>query len=256
VHHAASKGFAADAATYVRGRPDYPPEALEWLRKSLGLREGTIVLDLGAGTGKFTKLLLVTGAKVVAVEPIAQMLDQLRSNVPAAAAVIGDATHIPLATESIDAVVCAQSFHWFANAGALAEIHRVLKPGGSLGLIWNIRDESVDWVARLTALIDPFEGGAPRMASGAWSTLFPAPGFGPLHESHFRHGHTGPPEQVILDRVASTSFIAALPAPQREQVLADVRHLIETTPSLAGRPEVTFPYYTTALHCERMPHGG
>ena len=125
------------------------------------------------------------------------------------------------------------------------------RPGGVLGLIWNVRDESVDWVVQLTTLITPYEGDAPRMASGEWRKLFPARGFGPLHETRFLHGHSGPPERVIVDRILSISFIAALPADERNSVATQVRNLIASTPSLAGQPEVTFPYYTAAFHCTR-----
>lgn len=252
MHPAASEGFAAGAETYARGRPDYPAQALEWLKISLELREGKIAVDLGAGTGKFTRHLLATGAQVIAVDPVAQMLDQLRRSAPEADARPGSAERIPVDSGSVDVVVCSQSFHWFSTRAALDEIHRVLRPGGLLGLIWNVRDESVDWVARLTRLIARYEGDAPRMASGEWRKLFPAPGFGPLREARFPHGHTGAPERVIVDRTLSISFIAALPDAERASVAAQVRDLINSTPALAGQTEVTFPYYTAAFHCERQ----
>lgn len=252
VHWSAAEGFARGAETYARGRPDFPPEAQAWLREQIGLAAGCTVVDLGAGTGKFTAELLATGARVFAVDPVAPMLDQLRLSAPGATVIVGQAESIPLADEACDAVVCAQSFHWFANKKALAEIRRVLKPGGRLGLIWNVRDESVDWVKKLTGLIDPYEGDAPRMASGKWHKRFPATGFGPLTESCFPHGHTGSPERVIVDRVASVSFIAALPVAERERVIEKVRALIAATPALAGREEVTFPYVTAAYSCVRQ----
>jgi ubiquinone/menaquinone biosynthesis C-methylase UbiE len=121
------------------------------LLEDLGLRAGKVVLDLGAGTGKFTRMLLATGASVIAVEPVPQMLEQLAHTAPDSKAIVGAAERIPLADSAVDAVVCAQAFHWFATSAALAEIRRVLKPGGVLGLIWNVRNESVEWVARLTA---------------------------------------------------------------------------------------------------------
>ncbi len=235
----------------MRGRPDYPAEALNWLRTAIGLQSGKTVIDLGAGTGKFTKHLLATGAKVLAVDPVAPMLDQLLQRVPGVEALVGDAEHIPLPDRSADALVCAQSFHWFARASAIEEIRRVLKPGGVFGLIWNVRDESVDWVARLGRLIELYEGDAPRVTDGTWRSLFPAPGFGPLHESRFPHTHVGSPEHVIIDRVASISFIAALPADERERCLARVRELIRTTPALVEQGEVRFPYQTAAYHCIR-----
>ena len=253
VHRAAAEGFSSGADTYVRGRPDYPPEALDWLRNVVGAGVGKTVVDLGAGTGKFTKVLLTTGAHVIAVDPVTPMLDRLRRDVPGAEAVVGDAEHIPVASGAVDAVVCAQSFHWFATPAAVAEIRRVLEPDGVFGLIWNQRDESVSWVAEMGRIFERYSGDAPRMMSGAWRKVFPAPGFGPLHETRFAHTHVGPPERVIVDRFMSVSFIAALPAAERDNVAAQIRALIASTPSLAGRSEVTVPYVTMAFHCHACP---
>jgi SAM-dependent methyltransferase len=246
VHATAAAGFGRDAGTYVRGRPEFPPAALDWLRDDLGLRAGKTVVDLGAGTGKFTRLLLQTSATVIAVEPVAAMREQLRCDLPNANALPGNAQHMPLPDACADALVCAQAFHWFATSEALAEIRRVLKPGGVLGLIWNLRDPSVDWVAALTRIMAPYEGDAPRYDDGEWRAVFPAKGFGPLQERSFPNEHVGPPGQVIVERIASVSFIAALNDATRERVLDQVRALIDATPVLAGRAEVTFPYLTRA----------
>lgn len=249
IHPAAAEGFTRGADTYVRGRPDFPPAALDWLRGDLGLGPGRMAVDLGAGTGKFTRLLAQTGADVVAVEPVAAMLSHLARDLPEVEAIQGDARRMPLANGIADAVTCGQAFHWFANREALSEIHRVLKPGGVLGLIWNIRDESVDWVRKLTGIMMPYEGDAPRYYNGEWRKVFPAPGFGELREREFAHAHLGPAEQVIVQRVASVSFIAALDDATRNGVLDEVRALIEQTPALAGRAEVSVPYLTRAYWC-------
>ncbi|MGI4815611.1 MAG: class I SAM-dependent methyltransferase [Janthinobacterium lividum] len=247
VHHAAATGFTAAADNYVRGRPDYPPEVAEWLRDELGLDAGTTVVDLGAGTGKFTPRLLATGARVVAIEPLPQMLAKLSGAFSQVTALVGTADAIPLPDASVEAVVCAQAFHWFATREALAEIHRVLKPGGKLGLIWNQRDTRVDWVARLNAIVDAVQGDTPRYYTGAWRKAFPFEGFGPLREAHFSHGHTGTTEDVVLNRVRSTSFISALPPEKRADIEHQVRELIATEPALAGRDQVTLPYETAAF---------
>jgi SAM-dependent methyltransferase len=253
IHPFAAEGFARGADTYVRGRPDFPPAVRAWLRDDLRLDERSVALELGAGTGKFTARLLETGAQVIAIDPVEQMLAQLKRNTHGATALLGTAERIPLADGAVDAVVCAQAFHWFATATALAEIRRVLKPNGVLGLIWNVRDQSVDWVAQITTLIAPYEGDAPRYDGGEWRKVFPAEGFGPVHEKRIPHTHVGPPERVIIDRVASISFIAALAPDERMKLLARVRELIDATPALAGRDEVSFPYATMAYHCVRLP---
>jgi SAM-dependent methyltransferase len=246
VHPTAAKGFSRGADTYARGRPDFPPAAMAWLKDDLGLRASKVVLELGAGTGKFTRLLVATGASVTAVEPAAAMLDHLVRDLPSVQALQGSAQHIPMPDSCADAVVCAQAFHWFASPAALAEIHRVLKPAGKLGLIWNVRDQSVDWVRKLTDIMAAHEGDAPRYDNGEWRSVSPAPGFGELHERSFPHTHAGPPEQVIVERVASVSFIAALDVRSRARVLGEVRALIDATPALHGRTEVSFPYVTQA----------
>jgi len=247
VHAAAAIGFAAKAATYASGRPEYPDAIADWLKTALDLGPGKTVLDLGAGTGKFTRRLVASGAEVIAVEPVADMRAELEAALPGVLSLAGTADAIPLPDASFDAVTSAQAFHWFATPAALAEIGRVLKPGGALGLIWNVRDESVPWVAALTAIMTPYEGDAPRYHTGDWRRLFPAEGFGALQETVFPHGHSGPAETVIVDRVMSVSFIAALPEDEQARVRAAVRAVIAATPDLAEAAQVTFPYATSAF---------
>lgn len=252
LHPAAAGGFSAGAETYARGRPDYPAALATWLRDALHLGPGRSVADLGAGTGKFTRLLAGTGADVTAIEPVDAMRARLAASLPGVTALPGSAEAMPLAEGSLDALVCAQAFHWFSTPAALAEIRRVLRVGGRFGLVWNVRDERTPWVAELTAIMNAHEGDAPRFHTGAWRGLFPAEGFGPLHEEAFAHGHPGTPEQVILDRTLSVSFIAALPEAERAGVAQAVRDLIARTPELAGRDAVTFPYRTQVYWCERV----
>jgi SAM-dependent methyltransferase len=251
-HPIAAEGYGQGAQVYARGRPGFPPQALDWMKHELLLGPGRLALELGAGTGKVTKLLARTGVGVIAVEPVAAMLALLAAELPAVKTLRATAEDLPLASSSADAVICAQAFHWFATAEALGEIHRVLKPGGVLGLIWNVRDQSVGWVARLTEIMAPYEGDAPRFDHGEWRRVFPARGFGELQEKSFPHMHVGSAERVIVDRVASVSFIAALDDPTRAGVLDQVRALIAATPQLAGHEEVSFPYFTRAYWCHAL----
>jgi hypothetical protein len=114
-----------------------------------------------------------------------------------------------------------------------------------------VRDESVAWVAALSEIMRPFEGNTPRPHTQQWRQLFPAEGFGPLLERRFPNGHTGSPEQVIVARVLSTSFIAALSPMEQDRVASQIRDLIKTSPDLAGKREVTFPYETAAFNCAK-----
>ena len=147
-----SRSFDTAAAEYERYRPEYPEEALRWLADRLELLPGARVLDIGAGTGKLTRGLAALGLDVVAVEPGAAMLAQLRTAVPGVEALEGSAEAIPLPDGSVDAVAAGQAFHWFDQARALPELHRVLRPPGGMGLLWNWEDTRNPLSARLAAI--------------------------------------------------------------------------------------------------------
>ncbi|MBG9388620.1 class I SAM-dependent methyltransferase [Caenimonas aquaedulcis] len=246
VHSAAREGFAREAGTYSRGRPDYPPELQAWLEETLALGPGRRVADVGAGTGKFCKLLSATGAQVLAIEPVDEMRAEA-AKLPGVVALAGTAQALPVADASLDAIVCAQAFHWFATTDVLDEFARALKPGGRLGLVWNVRDESVDWVRAITELITPYEGDAPRFYKGDWKKPFPHPRFGPLRETAFAYEHVGSAQQVVIDRFMSVSFLAALPPAGKAHVQAELEQLVATHPALQGRAELRFPYRTLAF---------
>jgi SAM-dependent methyltransferase len=243
--HEGAHGFARATDAYERGRPSYPSGAGERLERELHLGPGRVVLDLAAGTGKLTALLVGTGAAVVAVEPLAEMRAVLERALPGVPAYAGTAEAIPLAAGAVDAVTVGQGFHWFRGDEALAEIHRVLRPGGGLGLVWNVRDTSVPWVARLSEIMEPYRGDTPSYPSGAWREAFERTAlFGPLHHAELRHVHRLTPEGVVA-RVASVSFVAALPRGEREALLGEVRKLVAT------EREVELPYKTDVYWTRR-----
>jgi SAM-dependent methyltransferase len=252
VHRAAQRGFSIEAQAYARGRPEYPAEILRWLTDELGVAPGQCVVDLGAGTGKFTTLLERTGAQVIAVEPVEAMRAQLLDRLPQVQALDGTAQAIPLPAASADAVVCAQAFHWFASDEALAEIHRVLKPGGWLGLVWNVRDDSVPWIAAISDIIDPYEDDAPRFRTGEWRKAFTGRWFSELQLTTLAHQHVGPADEVIVARFLSVSFIAALPPAEKHKVADRLRELVASDPALRGCATIAFPYRTEAYRCTRL----
>jgi SAM-dependent methyltransferase len=252
VHTSAQQGFSTQARTYAQGRPGYPRQLTGWLTDALGIDARSTVIDLGAGTGKFTRLLSSLAPTLIAVEPVAEMGAELAKLLPGVRLVNGTAESIPLASASADAVVCAQAFHWFSSEAALAQIHRVLKPDGRLGLVWNVRDESVDWIAAITAIITPYEGDTPRFHSGRWREAFTGEYFSAPELTCFAYHHVGSPKEVIMDRILSVSFIAALPAAEKATVTAQLQHLIDTHPALKGRDTVAFAYQTQAYACRRL----
>ncbi|WP_127554597.1 class I SAM-dependent methyltransferase [Actinoplanes sp. OR16] len=229
--HAGSFGAAADA--YERGRPPYPQKALDWLLPGGSPR----VLDLGAGTGKLSRLVRARGLGVTAVDPSEGMLAELRRTLPDVPAFIGSAEEIPLPDDSADVVLVAQAWHWVDPARALPEITRVLTPGGRLGLIWNVRDERTDWVQRLGSII----GSASTDRSPRLDV--------PFETASFEWAHTIAPDE-LLDLVASRSRIILLPADERAAVLAQVRQLTATHPALLGRGSYQLPYVTECVRSD------
>jgi len=148
-HQRQALSFGGAAEAYDRGRPSYSRDAAAWLTAA----EPLTVLELGAGTGKLTEQLVALGHDVHATDPDPAMLEILKERLPGVRAAEAVAEEIPGPDSAYDVVVGAQCFHWFDADKALPEIARVLKPGGSLALTWNERDERIPWVRRLGAII-------------------------------------------------------------------------------------------------------
>jgi SAM-dependent methyltransferase len=243
VHRTAAVGFDRAAEAYERARPSYPPEAIDYVVEQLG--EG-LVVDLAAGTGKFTRKLVARGLDVIAVEPVAGMRATFMSVLPDVPILAGTAEGLPFEDHSIHSIVAAQAAHWFDAARAVVEFHRVLKPGGRVALIWNVRDESFDWVRRVTEIIDPYErmNEVPRYRHGTWRPPFESSDLlRSVGEARFKYAQPVTPDS-LGERFASCSFIAVLDDAERAEVLGKLAELVRTHPDLAGKMEFEHPYVT------------
>lgn len=239
------EGFA-DGSRYQSARPGYPIEAVAHLVAHLHLGPSSKVADVAAGTGLFTRELLAFTTHVVAIEPSRGMRDEFEAQLPGVSMLEGVAERLPLGDASIDVITVAQAFHWFDPRAALAEFARVLVPGGGLGLIWNERDESVEWVDALSRAM-------------LWNVKKPydmATDFGPiLEEHHFvevnRQSFANAQlmdRRALHQRVLSTSYLAVLDESDQRAILRDVDRVIE------GFDEPFELPYVTTTYCARSPY--
>jgi SAM-dependent methyltransferase len=230
-----SLSFGEEAAAYERGRPSYPPEAIDWLLPP-GARD---VLDLGAGTGKLTIRLVERGLEVIAVDPIQEMLEVLSDSLPAIPALLGTAEDIPLPDNSVDSVLVAQAWHWFDPERAVKEVARVLRPGGRLGLVWNTRDERLGWVKDLGRII-----GHENDPSNQKVALPPPFTDVERHQVEWTSYLT---PQALIDLVASRSYCITSPTEVRTRTLDEVRDLLTTHPALVNATGLALPYVTVSI---------
>lgn len=245
LHPAAEKGFGVGASLYQNVRPDYPDAITAWLKDTLGLQAHDLLLDLGAGTGKFLPYLQAISEQIYAADPVEAMLTQLRLHHPDVHTLQAMSDQLPIANDTVRAIFCAQSFHWFATLDTLAELHRVLQSHGHLVLIWNQRDVSVDWVKALADEIFPLEGDTPRYHSGEWQKVFSQQDyFQQQDQTTFRQLHHGTVEQVVSKRLLSTSFIAALPEPAQQRLKQRFEHIVYDYTGKQAQDEIDFPYTT------------
>jgi len=252
----AALGFDVNAVDYERSRPSYPPEAMAHVCAVAGIDASSTVLDLAAGTGKLTRLLVDTGAEVLAVEPVGGMRAVLADALPEVTALDGTAESIPLGDASVDAITVAQAFHWFDPPRALPEMRRVLRPGGSLLLIWNTRDREHDWVREFGDLL--VDGDMERPYDSYYEVDYPAviaeAGRGAFGDVATWTTTWEQPcdEDLLVSRAASVSVVGALEPDQRAVVLDRVRDLARTHPDLAGRATWGFPYTTRIFWCRAV----
>jgi SAM-dependent methyltransferase len=239
-----ARSFGTVADVYERARPGYPDDAVRWLAGD-GPRD---VVDVGAGTGKLTRSLVAAGHRVTAVEPSAAMLAQLRAAVPGAIPLEGTGEAIPLPDESADVVTAAQAFHWFDKPVALREIARVLRPGGRIALVWNARDDRVEWVAELTETVlgrSTFRAGG---IAAATATIDESGLFGPVAHVEFAHVQTLRRAE-LLELVRSRSECAVLTEEERRPVLERSERLFDAH---ARDGVLTMPYVTECFRAAKL----
>lgn len=241
-HEAHARSFGQAAHVYEESRPGYPEAAVEWLVPASARR----VLDVGAGTGKFTRLLQAEGREVIAVDPSPEMLDVLRAHSDGIETLVGTAERLPLPDESVDAVTFAQAWHWVDPEHGPREVGRVLKPGGTLGLVWNSRDERVEWVRELgeamgnndryghaslteNAVGAPFDGG--ETAEFAWAQQLSRAG--------------------ILTLVRSRSYFLVKGPDEQAETLRRVEAVLDRYPEIEADGVIELPYVTQAFRFRR-----
>ncbi|HUY07616.1 MAG TPA: class I SAM-dependent methyltransferase [Acidimicrobiales bacterium] len=245
--HSQAESYAKIADSYARGRPEYPAEMISWMKRLTGVGAGDVVVDLGAGTGKFTRSLVNLGLRVTAIEPVDEMRAQLSAMLPEVSAVGGVAQHLEAESASADLCTCAQSFHWFADEVAVAEIARVLKPGHFLVLVWNQRDVSNPIQLTLEEFLLRYQDPEiPHSPNRRWKPVIDGSNlFEFVEETRFTHVHELDGEGVI-DRLRSMSVYSSLSLEIQQEATEQIRALVPPS-GLVG-----LPYFSEAFAYRRV----
>lgn len=244
-HRLLGKTGFQNGQLYDAARPSYPDDAIEYFSVSLGLDKSMHVLDLGAGSGIFSRQIRPFVGRVTAVEPSASMRESFQSGNDDMEILEGSDVSIPIDDDSVDAAFVAQAFHWFDAPRALEEIHRVLVPQGGLGLIWNERDESVEWVKELSHAMQ-WDIRQPYEVGRDFTDVIAAGPFTRVERVVFRHSQLLSREG-LLQRVLTTSYISTMKHEERERLIASVEEVADQLVEPIDLPYITTVYTARAL---------
>jgi len=241
-----STSFGAMAGAYEQGRPEYPAEAVAWMLRPVASHQRALrVADVGAGTGKLTRALVPTGAQIVAIDPDPKMLQALRTAVPGVPTFVGSAETLPIPDAALDAVVFGQAWHWVDAAAASIEVGRVLRAGGVLGLVWNIRDESVDWISRMSQIMHG--SAAERMLAAGPPPV--GPPFADV-ESYTLAWERPMTRDGLFALVHSRSYVITADDAERSRIDAELGSLLDEIGAV-GEARIPVPYVTRAFRAVR-----
>jgi ubiquinone/menaquinone biosynthesis C-methylase UbiE len=243
-HHALAKAGFQNGALYDAARPNYPEDVFAYFSTVLGLNQSMHAVDLGAGSGIFSRQLQPLVGTVTGVEPSASMRASFRSSSAGMEVLDGSDVSIPLDDDSIDAVFVAQAFHWFDAPRALKEIHRVLVPQGGLGLVWNERDETVEWVAALSRAMQ-WDTRQPYEVGRDFTDVISSGPFTKVERVEFSHAQMLSREG-LLQRVLTTSYISTMNQEERDQLMRPVRMVVDQLTEPIVLPYITTAYTATA----------
>lgn len=247
-------GVSYNAHAYEAGRPGYPAPAVTHLLAALRVGPESEVLDLAAGTGKFTRELIGVAKSVIAVEPDPGMRDELARSLPAADVLDGLGTSLPVADDAVDAVTIAQAYHWFAGREALVEIGRVVRPGGRLGLIWNVRDLTCPVQQGIEQIFERYRGTSPTYRNSGWRASFDRDvPFGRLHGEVFPQSHVVD-RATLTSLTLSMSYMSRVDAAGRELVSRDVAAIFAR--NAYGNPPVVDVRYRTEVFWSALMQNG
>ena len=226
-HEVAISGFSIDANRYESGRPGYPTDAVQFILETIDPDGAEIVIDVGAGTGKLTRELAASPARVIALDPVAEMLALIPAHAPMAHLVLGSAEKIPVDDGVASALTAAQAFHWFDPHRVWDEFARVLRPNGAVVLVWNARLRDQDWVDRIWSLMDDVEKRAPWRDHDNPEIDETHEMFSDVERTTFDHA-VEMTDETVLGRVLSVSHVAVLPDARRAAIADEVRQIIDS----------------------------